>query len=407
MSKGLYIKTIHYGGADIGGSIAHTVGMINGFYDCGVDLTVVLSEKMELVRARQQAFDAKYKKGRPYISDWLYHRQMSKAIKKWLAANRDFDFVYSRHRLLSSEGRTTAKLLGVPFVLEFNSFDSEMLKETIEGAMLKRHRKAMGLLIRMAVPVLRRIFMIGENKDLSAADIIVVVSTVMRDRLIQYGVESDRIMVLPNGVDPEMFENDAEAGTRVRKTVGISEHNVVVGFAGTFGNWHGIPELSDAIAKLDDMQQLSFLLMGDGSERNKMQQQLAHMQNVHFAGKVPFPEMPAYLSACDILVVTNSWLPTNKLAFFGSPTKLFEYMAMGKAIVASDLEQIGEILTNRKTAVLFPPMDSDGIKNAIVALVADTGLREHIGINARELAIREHTWQSNAEKVLAKLQDVD
>ena len=89
----------------------------------------------------------------------------------------------------------------------------------------------------------------------------------------------------------------------------------------------------------------------------------------------PFSEIPEYLSVCDILLspqVQNS----DGTEFFGSPTKIFEYMAMGKAIISSNMAQMAEILEDRKTAILVKPADIDDMKDAMIELIENKNLRE-------------------------------
>ena len=129
-------------------------------------------------------------------------------------------------------------------------------------------------------------------------------------------------------------------------------------------------------------------------------QKLKSCEQVHFTGIVPYAKMPSFLSACDILVISNSWSPEKGGRFFGSPTKLFEYMSVGRAIVASDLEQIKETLEDGKTAILFQTGDVDSMCKAINRLIANVGLRQAIGGNARQCAENFHTWKANGEKVI-------
>jgi glycosyltransferase involved in cell wall biosynthesis len=89
--------------------------------------------------------------------------------------------------------------------------------------------------------------------------------------------------------------------------------------------------------------------------------------------------------------------------FFGSPTKLFEYMAMGRAIVASRLEQIGEVLEDGRTAVLVPPADEAALARAIVELAGDPGRRAGLGAAARRRALEKHTWQAHVGGILDAL----
>jgi len=86
--------------------------------------------------------------------------------------------------------------------------------------------------------------------------------------------------------------------------------------------------------------------------------------------------------------------------FFGSPTKLFEYMAMGKAIVASNMDQIGEVLENKRTALLVAPGDVNSLSYGIIELIQKEDLRNTLGRNAREEVIRKYTWEQNVQKLL-------
>jgi glycosyltransferase involved in cell wall biosynthesis len=105
------------------------------------------------------------------------------------------------------------------------------------------------------------------------------------------------------------------------------------------------------------------------------------------------------LDACDILASPHVPLADGS-AFFGSPTKLFEYMAMGKGIVASRLGQIGDVLENEKTALLVEPGNVLELSNAIQRLAGSRELRERLGESARITAIDRHTWTHNAARVL-------
>ena len=109
--------------------------------------------------------------------------------------------------------------------------------------------------------------------------------------------------------------------------------------------------------------------------------------------------MPALLDACDILIAPHVPLADGS-DFFGSPTKIFEYMAMGKAIVASRLGQIGEVLSHEETALLVEPGNVNELAAAIGRLVESDALRERLGPAARDAAVKNHTWGHNARRVL-------
>src|SRR4029434_877802 len=120
---------------------------------------------------------------------------------------------------------------------------------------------------------------------------------------------------------------------------------------------------------------------------------------VIFTGAVAHDRVPKLLDACDILVAPHVPLADGS-EFFGSPTKIFEYMAMGKGIVASRLGQIGEVLVEDETALLVEPGNVGELSAAIMKLIESGELRKRLGARAREVAEREHTWVHNARRVL-------
>jgi len=121
-------------------------------------------------------------------------------------------------------------------------------------------------------------------------------------------------------------------------------------------------------------------------------------------GRVHQAEAPRHLAACDVLVsphVPNA----DGSRFFGSPTKLFEYMAMGRPIVASRLEQIGQALDHEETALLVPPGDSEALVAALRCLLADPALRARLGAAARRAAEARHTWRRHTARIVEALAD--
>ena len=122
-------------------------------------------------------------------------------------------------------------------------------------------------------------------------------------------------------------------------------------------------------------------------------------RRVIFSGPVGHERVPALLDACQILLAPHVPLADGS-EFFGSPTKLFEYMAMGKGIVASRLGQIADVLEHERTALLVEPGNVNALAAAILQLVDSKALRVRLGEKAREAAVREHTWKHNAQRVI-------
>jgi glycosyltransferase involved in cell wall biosynthesis len=123
---------------------------------------------------------------------------------------------------------------------------------------------------------------------------------------------------------------------------------------------------------------------------------------VIFTGSLPSEKVVEYLDASDILVSPHIPMPDGS-RFFGSPTKLFEYMAMGKGIVASRLEQLAEVLEHDRTGWLVTPGDVEELTGAIRGLALDPAKRESLGMAARREAVELHSWARNVSWALSDM----
>jgi glycosyltransferase involved in cell wall biosynthesis len=271
----------------------------------------------------------------------------------------------------------------------------------------------------------------AEDASLHHADLIVTVSQVLGDQLVAKGIAKERILVHPNCVDPRQFDPSAYGASdraALRREHGIAVNSVVCGFIGTFGAWHGVTVLADTIRRLalEDQAWLRqwhvhFLIVGDGMLMPKVRETLsaeAVAPLVTLTGLVPQDRAARYLAASDVLLSPHVRNPDGT-PFFGSPTKLFEYMAMAKGIVASDLEQIGDVLRrsyratalpagpcddgDRNLAVLTEPGSSDELMRGIKFLVERSDYRSILGRNARAEVLRHYTWDRNVDELLARL----
>lgn len=186
----------------------------------------------------------------------------------------------------------------------------------------------------------------------------------------------------------------------------IKMDDIVVTFVGTFHPCHGIEVLVAAICKMiDRYENVKFLFVGSGLKvsiiTDKLQPYI-EQNRVILTGIIPQLETPEYLATSDILV--SPQIPNaDGTPFFGSPTKLFEYMAMGKAIVASSLDQMGRILTHKETAYLFEPGNVDELTKGLITVINDEDLRKKMGSNARKVVLEKYTWKKHVEKIMEKL----
>jgi glycosyltransferase involved in cell wall biosynthesis len=250
-----------------------------------------------------------------------------------------------------------------------------------------------------------------EQSNLEAADLISVVSEPLRRYVLAGGIPEQRIIVLPNGVDAERFRPDLDSAP-VRERLGLGRR-CALGFIGTFGPWHGVETLAEAFIRLlqrrpDLSEKISLVLIGTGPRLPAVKEMLRSagmLGDAVLTGLVPQAEGPAYLAACDILVLPTAPNPDGS-PFFGSPTKLFEYMAMGRPIVATSLGQTIEVLDDSRNALLVPPSDPETMSRAFERLIEDAGLRQKLGAVARQDVLQRHTWQQHVAGLLARIREL-
>lgn len=397
-AKGLYLRTDHWFGLTGGGSVAHTSGVVNGLRDNGVDLSVVSTDRLFGV-AEDEGFSllAPRYDGRAVIkgaAELAYNDEIITAIDSDVASGR-YDFVYQRSSYMNYAGAAMSVRHGLPFVCEFNG----PLRWV--GENWDREFDLLGSLSERI-----------ETLMLNAADIVVVVSDVVRDLAVERGVAPERVLVNPNGVDTDVYRPDIDA-SELRASFGLKD-KVVLGFIGTFGEWHGADKLAEAYVRLrterpDLAGRVHLLMVGNGPTRARAQaivEKAGAGQAATFTGLVPQAEGPRYLAASDILVSPHVQNPDGS-RFFGSPTKLFEYMSMGRGIVASDLDQIGEVLAHEKTALMVKPGQVRELAIGMARLIDDAPLRDRLGRAARAAALERHTWRAHTARIMAALERGD
>ena len=184
-----------------------------------------------------------------------------------------------------------------------------------------------------------------------AIRLVIVITSFIRERLLGMGFPPEKVMVLPDGVDLSLFEN-LPFKEECRQHLGLPKDRPIIGYIGRFRTLEmekGIPQLIGAMALLPRIQGEEPLLLCVGGPMDavpgylELARQLGVPQErLRFVDRVPNTEVPYWIRACD--VVTIPWPWTEFSAYFTSPLKLFEYMAAGVPIVASDLPSIREVL---------------------------------------------------------------
>lgn len=395
LQRVLFVRSDHWFGVTAGGSVGHLAGVVNGFRKEGLHVEVTSTDFLPGIPVDEQFHleppQYGWIRNIPEFPRLEYNRQLASALASLWPKVRP-DFIYHRYSQHNYVGPELRRRYRVPYVCEYNG----------SFIWMNRNWGKPLLFERLAGDI--------ELTNLRAADLVVVVSRAMADEVIQRGILAEKVLVNPNGVDPDQYHPDI-SGDEVRRAYEL-EDKLVVGFIGTFGAWHGAENLVEAAARVRALrpgsrQRIHFLLIGDGERMGRVRTLVADNsldEMVTLTGKIPQERGAAHLAACDILVSPHVPNPDGT-PFFGSPTKIFEYMAMGRAIVASDLDQISEVLHHGETGWMVRPGDSGAVAEGILRLVEDPDLRARLGSNARRAAETRHSWRAHTRRILEALHE--
>ena len=377
----VFLRSTPGPGTQAGGAASHIKGVVEGLESLGLEVRIISNDQIAGLDHSEDRFEIIPPQpggGSRALFDIHNNLVFTRGAVPLIERIRP-DFIYQRYARFSWAGVVAANRIKRPLLLEYNGSE----------VWVGKHWDHVGNL-----DLLERY----ERLNLDAAARIFVVSEVERRNLEARGVASGKIVVNPNGVDVERFRPGV-GGVEARRELQIADDEVVAGFVGTFGPWHGVEKLAEAIRKISADVKVRFLLVGSGSLHAAVEKQLKGDKRVIFTGAVAHDRVAKLLDACDVLVAPHVPLADGS-EFFGSPTKIFEYMAMGKGIVASRLGQIGEVLVDGETALLVEPGDVEELRASILRLVESEELRKRLGARAREVAESEHTWKRNAQRVL-------
>ncbi len=390
----LYLRTDLIFDVEAGGAVAHISGVVNNLRFRGLRPTMATTAPIPLVDSALETHVVPPEPARAASDEvWrLGFNQYARLEVTRLLAGRRPAFIYQRANAYSYLGTMLGQDLGVPLVVEYNGSD----------AWISRHWGHQ--------PIRREDLVLKiEDLNLRASLLVVVVSEALATELAGRGVPRERILVVPNGVDTDRF-HPAIDGLPTRVRYGIGPEETVLGFVGSFGPWHGAEVLAEAFALIARQRPCPerLLMVGEGSRLPAVRSIVEKARlagRVVFTGLVPQEEGPAHMAACDVLVAPHVPNPDGS-AFFGSPTKLFEYLAMGKAVVASDLDQLGDVITDDVNGLLVPPGDPGRLAEAMTWVALDAGLRARLGAQARRDAVERHTWRQHADVIAARLEEL-
>lgn len=295
---------------------------------------------------------------------------LSRDIKK----QNGTDFIYERYAMFGIAGVLAARRSGIPLILEVN--DATFI-DRIRDLKLKRIARLM------------------EKYVFRKSDAIVTISTHFKKLIAETGIPEEKIVVIPNAANPETF-SPTLSPQHVRDKYGIGD-KLVIGYIGSMASYQKVDNLLSVADEITARHRdVVFLLVGDETRLDKKWRKYVNgdEKKIVFTGKVPHSDIPRYIAAMDIVALPHSNL-------HGSPMKIFEYMAMGKAIVAPKLPPLEDVLTDEVEAFLIEPYSTEELKDRIIELIENESLRSSFGRNAVEKIRSRHNWTKNTEKILS------
>lgn len=297
------------------------------------------------------------------------------------------DAIYDRYNTYSTAAVSAARFHRIPSILEVNA-PMALERANIEYLPLK-------------FPKLARWF---ERRIFMAASHVLVVSSPLKRYLEQeLRVPAEHITVVPNGADPAAFAPDISARRRLRDKLNLA-NKFVIGFVGNARPWHGLELLVDALSRMNGrVPDAHLLIVGGGSSLPAIKEMIGKRglgANVTITGEVPHNEVKDYVAAMDVAV-------SPRATFYASPLKVVEYMAMRKAVVAPDMENIRDLVRHDESALLFAPEDAASLTLCLERLANDPALGERLGEAARARVLSKRNWATNAAVVVGCIVALD
>jgi glycosyltransferase involved in cell wall biosynthesis len=236
--------------------------------------------------------------------------------------------------------------------------------------------------------IMAKLSVLVQDSIVRSSDKIIAPTSCIKEYASRLGVKDEKITVIPNGVDTNFFD-PRKYVEQIESHMRLNGRKICM-YCGRLDSWAGtdiILQLSKACAKKS--QNTSFVIVGSGEEK------VHPAENIVAVGRVAYEEVPKMLAVADVVLVP---FPDNEVSRAASPLKLFEGMAMGKAIVASDVDGIKEVLSHRENGMLVGPSDIAEWNKAVTELLNDGSMATRLGENARILAKERYDWGRLAAK---------
>jgi glycogen synthase len=278
--------------------------------------------------------------------------------------------------------RYAAKRLNIPFVYELRTLwgESAIVEDGWSPTSLK-YRTVWNL----------------ELGVMRAANIVVAISQGIRDAVVERGVDPKKVMIVPNGVDTEVFA-PRPLDSELAQKLGVAGC-FVVGFIGSLRRLEGLAMLIEAFKEVRRREpRARLIVVGEGPERAPLTAAAASAglsDVVQFTGLVPHDQILRYYSIMDVLAYPRIDARINQAV---TPLKPLEAMAMGKVCLASNVGGLSELIEDGVTGVLFPPDNLQALTDKVLLLSSDPALREKLAGQSQTFVRRDREWSAIASR---------
>lgn len=235
------------------------------------------------------------------------------------------------------------------------------------------------------------------------ADCLLVNSPAYRDYLIGKGVPARKIRLIPNGVDAQMFDPE-QRGAAFRQEYGL-EDRFVATYAGAIGMANDLDVLIAAAVALAERKDIHILIVGDGKERKRLEDEAARLglDNLTFTGSFAKSQMAEILAASDACIAILRNIPMFTTTY---PNKVFDYMAAGRPTVLAIDGVIRAVVEDANGGIFVPPGNSQLLAEALARLADNPNEAASMGKNARAYVIQNFNRDEHADQLAEVISEV-
>lgn len=288
------------------------------------------------------------------------------------------DIIYTRHFVLNISPLLISKIFNLPHIVEVN------------GLILDE------LIMHDAPRIYILLAKMSEKLNYIHADKIIAITHGIKAGLVNlYEISSEKIVVIENGANTDLFKPMEEG--QMKEILNLDSNTDYVCFVGSLVSWQGVEYLiRSASLIIKKYHNVKFLIVGNGpmkTELMRIAEEAGVFSKFLFVGEVQYADVPKYINACKVCVA-----PKKALSSGFSPLKLYEYMACGKPVVATNLPGF-EVVEKYNAGILFDLANPDVLATAIINILDNKWLRKTMGKNGREFVLKHHSWYGVAKNI--------